>query len=363
MAAADENETNKLLLRLPDDVVSDILSRLAPRGMAVSRSVCKSWRDVVDSRRLLRAHLLPLSVAGIFFRHTGADILFPPLFFDGASSTAISDGILARFGNDYTSYTYLHDHCNGLLLINKYVINPATLQRVTLPERPPPVPYVLLLPAAAGEEEEEEVVHCQTHVPRFRSDRLAAGGITRRMVATFATPPARLLLEDSAMGTENGAYCRGRLYLQYDNDYVTRINTSAGTYDLIQPPDGIDATKETQVYLGKSEKGVYYASVSYWLCRLQIWYLDESNEQQPQWVSRYDNTLLHVLPCNCNYRSDDDGPWILRYYDYDYDDDEEPWISPPNTDHDYVCPCRFHHHHPSDDHCHKQQVVNAAHYG
>ncbi|KAK3124116.1 hypothetical protein QOZ80_8AG0641140 [Eleusine coracana subsp. coracana] len=118
MAAADENETNKLLLRLPDDVVSDILSRLAPRGMAVSRSVCKSWRDVVDSRRLLRAHLLPLSVAGIFFRHTGADILFPPLFFDGASSTAISDGILARFGNDYTSYTYLHDHCNGLLLIN-----------------------------------------------------------------------------------------------------------------------------------------------------------------------------------------------------------------------------------------------------
>ncbi|RLN17399.1 uncharacterized protein C2845_PM02G03460 [Panicum miliaceum] len=50
---------------LPDDMIADILARLAPRGLAVARAVCMSWRAAVGGG-LLRADLLPLSVAGIF---------------------------------------------------------------------------------------------------------------------------------------------------------------------------------------------------------------------------------------------------------------------------------------------------------
>ncbi|CAD6244242.1 unnamed protein product [Miscanthus lutarioriparius] len=47
---------------LPDDVLAGVLRRLAPRGLAVSRCICKAWRRVVDDRRLLRADLLPRSL-------------------------------------------------------------------------------------------------------------------------------------------------------------------------------------------------------------------------------------------------------------------------------------------------------------
>ncbi|GJN15457.1 hypothetical protein PR202_gb02375 [Eleusine coracana subsp. coracana] len=233
--------------------------------------------------------LLPLSVTGIFFRHTGADILFPPFFFDGSSSTAISDGILARFGDDYTSYTYLHDHCNGFLLINKLVINPATLQCATLPEQPLAVPYFLLCHNNPAGEEEEEVVRCQDRflafdptvsvyyevysVPRVPLlPRIDGCNKTIKLNPQFLLesqqeewwPPSPLLLhvfssrtqqweqrsflrrqgqpsigtlahiqsrlrQDVNLFLHNGTYYRGRLYVQYDNDFVmsSTDNTTA----------------------------------------------------------------------------------------------------------------------------------------
>jgi hypothetical protein len=41
---------------------------------------------------------------------------------------------------------------------------------------------------------------------------------------------------------------------------------------------GIDASKNTQFYIGKSKDGVYYTAVDY-ECQLQVWYLDESHIQ------------------------------------------------------------------------------------
>ena len=62
---------------LPDDLTADVLRRLPPRNLAVSRCVCRWWRDLVDARRLLRADLLPRSVGGIFMHYCA---LYTPEF-------------------------------------------------------------------------------------------------------------------------------------------------------------------------------------------------------------------------------------------------------------------------------------------
>jgi hypothetical protein len=65
---------------LPDDLIAEVLCRLPPRSLAVSRCVCRAWRDLVDSRRLLRADRLPLSVGGIFMSYCAQlpGVLLPP---------------------------------------------------------------------------------------------------------------------------------------------------------------------------------------------------------------------------------------------------------------------------------------------
>jgi hypothetical protein len=137
--------------RLPADVLADILRRVEPRWLAASRCVCKAWRDAVDGRRLLRADLLPLSLAGLFVHFDNHK--FPEFLACPSSSAA---GGRAVSGNlsflpsasphcgyfwqegcvDFDDYN-IEDHCNGLLLLRSYcVVNPATRQWNTLPTPP-----------------------------------------------------------------------------------------------------------------------------------------------------------------------------------------------------------------------------------
>ena len=116
---------------LPDDLLADVLARLPPCSLAASRCVRKHWCAIIDTRRLLRADLLPLRLDGFFCvletpRNYDDDTFC--LFFSRPSTAC-------RINADL----YILDHCNGLLLIwgvNPYVINPATRQRVPLPPFP-----------------------------------------------------------------------------------------------------------------------------------------------------------------------------------------------------------------------------------
>jgi hypothetical protein len=60
---------------LPDDVLADVLRRVAPRGLAASRCACKAWRALIDAH-----HLLPLPLAGFLINFDGVHIteLFSP---------------------------------------------------------------------------------------------------------------------------------------------------------------------------------------------------------------------------------------------------------------------------------------------
>ena len=51
---------------LPEDVLTNIIHRLAPRYLAISRCVCKTWCTIIDAHNLLRVDLLPRLVCGIF---------------------------------------------------------------------------------------------------------------------------------------------------------------------------------------------------------------------------------------------------------------------------------------------------------
>ncbi|XP_066379334.1 uncharacterized protein [Miscanthus floridulus] len=107
---------------------ANILRRLTPRFLATSRCVCKPWCTIIDTRRLVRADLLPLSLAGIFINFH--DLVLSEFFSRSSTGPTISDCLPPR--------DIFSDHCNGLLLLDDYVVNPATYQWVQLPPFPSP---------------------------------------------------------------------------------------------------------------------------------------------------------------------------------------------------------------------------------
>ncbi|KAF6986600.1 hypothetical protein CFC21_004332 [Triticum aestivum] len=123
------------------DLLLDILRRLAPRSLAVSRCVCKVWRGTIDRHRLLRVHLLPLSLDGAIYDELQMD---PPELFGRRSPTRyVVTTNLDYLADDPDYADYVRDYCNGLLLIQSEkdiaklkVVNPATRQWAALPTLP-----------------------------------------------------------------------------------------------------------------------------------------------------------------------------------------------------------------------------------
>ncbi|KAM0829067.1 hypothetical protein ACQ4PT_067115 [Festuca glaucescens] len=122
--------------QLPADVLADILSRLPPLYLAVSRSVCKTWCAAVDNRGLLRADLLPISMSSIFFVTNDAEL---PVYFSRPPYEQLNGASFDYLGYDCVWFE-ISDYCNGLLLVDNQVINPATRQwaRVPWPPTSPP---------------------------------------------------------------------------------------------------------------------------------------------------------------------------------------------------------------------------------
>ncbi|KAM0873992.1 hypothetical protein ACQ4PT_037707 [Festuca glaucescens] len=129
---------------LPDEVLDHILSRVPPRRLAACRRVCRSWRDVIDGRGLVLAHLAPGPMQGIFVNFScnrmhrffsRAAAAEAPLSIDG-SLQLLPD----TWADKFRRGTRIWDHCNGLLLyqnqMTMYVCNPATRRWAALPVCP-----------------------------------------------------------------------------------------------------------------------------------------------------------------------------------------------------------------------------------
>ena len=112
---------------LPDGALANILRRLGPCDLAASLCVRKTWRAVVDARRLLLPHLLPHSLHGIFIN---IDYERPHCFSHPSAQKPVINGNL-DFLPGYTEYfNPIIDQGNRLVLYEDwpklYVVNPAT---------------------------------------------------------------------------------------------------------------------------------------------------------------------------------------------------------------------------------------------
>uniref|UniRef100_A0A0D9VW49 F-box domain-containing protein n=1 Tax=Leersia perrieri TaxID=77586 RepID=A0A0D9VW49_9ORYZ len=331
---------------LPEDVLAEILRRLPPRSLAVSRCVCAAWRSAIDTRRMLRTDLLPLSLAGIFIDFL--DLRFPELFSrNSRSSPTPINGKLDFLPHDEGMY-FIMDHCNGLLLLpGLMVANPATRRWARLP----PLPSHFAGQKGVKGFYDQEVFlvfdptishHYQVfmipsvNIGRYSTDRMNMASewpSSRLLVRVFSSMTGEweerpLVRQGDAAGTvtdvaermsrlasaciDGNVFWRGALYI--NSHCVIRISMSDRKYQVIKHPMIYNSKQQPDIYIGKSEKGVYLASLLGTECCLSVWILHESGGHF-EWILKHQNNLKPLLRC-LNQRKQVHGPWISQDVNY-----------------------------------------------
>ncbi|CAL4935172.1 unnamed protein product [Urochloa decumbens] len=333
---------------LPEDVLADVLSRLPPRAVAVSRGVCRGWRAAADADARCQhqlssaANLLPITLAGIFVQTNEPET---PSFFVRPSMAHRIAGDLEHYVVMDIGYpipgTYdepeINDCCNGLLLLEDHVVNPATGKWARLPPYDPDLPeehvqdtdhhpFLVFDPMVSPHYE----VVAMKYPPRgmdklpmgqqwpppvyvarvysSRTDRWEERPFVREEGATGTVSNVELDSELWRTSTYHGAYWHGALYVSW-SDCITRITLSNDKYKVINLPTGVHATsKYYQLCLGKSKNGVHFAVLD--KHRLQVWFLDETGGNM-EWVLKHSANLLTLkLPEHT------DRPWISQDGNY-----------------------------------------------
>lgn len=232
---------------LPEDVLAEVLSRLPPRTLAVSRAVCKAWRAVADARcHPPRTDLLPVTVGGVFIMTNEAE---DPAFLvrpSMAHRIAGDVGWYLRKERFFTVVPLVVDCCNGLLLLDDadQVVNPATRQWRRLP--PCPIlrtdgyhyKFLVFDPAVSPH---YQVVAMRR--PRDRKEKLSKQGLEWRLPSVYMVriyssstgtwEERAFMLEEGTPRTDtnvlprldpaghHAAYWDGKLYV-YWVDFITR---------------------------------------------------------------------------------------------------------------------------------------------
>ncbi|CAO2150026.1 unnamed protein product [Urochloa humidicola] len=120
--------------------------------------------------------------------------------------------------------------------------------------------------------------------------------------------------------------------------------------------DRAECYNRVQSFIGRSEKGVYFASID--IRRLRVWILNECPDQT-EWILKHDHVLKPddwwaVVCFDDYYQVQCNGPWILDdYYDdgkqgrnVDWNSDDDDIIhtvdSEENDNEEYMYPESFH---------------------
>ncbi|TVU15600.1 hypothetical protein EJB05_39130 [Eragrostis curvula] len=246
---------------LPDDMVANILGRLPPCSLAASRCVRKRWCAIIDTRRLLRADLLPLHLDGFFLEEDVGLYFGQTYFFSRPSTGRRICGHLHNLVDEHDD-RWILDHCNDLLLLWERVVNPATRQWVTLPSFPELSSsifesYFLADDPLASSQQHYEVLLFPTHriqeeannnnnecwppspftmhVFSSRKWRWEERSFVREGTA-IADMPHPADYSPEAQQLRHTVYLRGVLYVLCQNDSVMRINMQNDKYQVIKSP-------------------------------------------------------------------------------------------------------------------------------
>ncbi|KAF7027152.1 hypothetical protein CFC21_039218 [Triticum aestivum] len=340
MEQADHGDLAALL---PEAVLADVLRRVeAPRWLAVSRCVCKAWRAIIDGENLLRTDL-PLSGFFITFKE-----LCLPEFFSRPLSPFGRPAISGKLdflptaikvhpdGWSLDGDYYIQDHCNGLLLLDGYVVNPATRRWKSLPSctRSHTTAGGILRGIFSDHYYLAFDPTVSSHYQVFQIPYLRwAGGEFDPLEEASEWPPSPYILrvfssrrgrweerlfvrEGDAAGTLAKArvfgirlrsvYWRGSLYVHCQSDFIMRISLSEDKYNVIKPPMSVGLSN----YIGLSEKGVYHAS--FVKNHIRICILNESCDKS-EWILKHDYDLIKPMEV---FDHQVHGPWILEDINY-----------------------------------------------
>ncbi|CAL4943559.1 unnamed protein product [Urochloa decumbens] len=284
--------------RLPHDVLADVLRRLPPRGLAAARCVCTDWRAAVDDRRLLRAAidaLLPRSLDALLVNNPG---FLHTEFFSRPGALA--------------------DHCNGLLLLDEHVVNPATRRWAPLPRLDNARDtnyffheYLAYDPAVSLHYEVLRIPRISWSYTYGRpDDRVFVPGCDAN-IEDIEWPPSPFIVPVFSSMTG-----------QWEKRSLVREGLAVGSNVISKQYIPSDKTSFGQrshrplASFGRiSEKGVYYVlHEAADPLRLRVWILDESCGQM-EWVLKYDHDLSPVLEL-WNRHEKLDGQWVLQDVNY-----------------------------------------------
>ncbi|CAL5050617.1 unnamed protein product [Urochloa decumbens] len=362
---------------LPEDAIAAILCLLSAPTIAASRCVCKAWRALVDAHRLLAAHLLPRSVRRLFINYGDKDN--EPRFL--ARPTAATPGAPRIDGEfDYIprkrpgNWHRVGDHCNGLVLYRDeveygryfeddepypyerlHVCNPMTRRSARLPllrvrqtwrrraflvfDPAVSLHYeVFLAPlepaedtavAASGLPEDGGAWRLMEWPPSLWTWHVFSSRTGRWEERVFAREgEAAGTFPELMMGSlkpipqarwRYAVYWQGALYVHCRGEYISRLSFLDDTYRVIKSPiDRAECYDDVQSFLGRSEKGIYFAAID--RCHLRVWILNEGYDGA-EWIPKHDSVVkphewwkVFVI-CHERHR-ECRGPWILDdYYD------------------------------------------------
>ncbi|CAL4914528.1 unnamed protein product [Urochloa decumbens] len=324
---------------LPDDLIANVLRRLPPRSLAVSRCVCTAWRGLVDARRLLRADQLPRSVGGIFLNYCA---LYSPEFLSRPTAGPTISGDLEFV----PGISEVVDHCNGLLLVEEttddYVCNPATRRWARVP--PCPVPC---------RKDRRYRIKClgydPTVSPHFEVFLIPSLPHPSSPPQSDAWPPSSYALqvfssktwcweersfvlegghlEEKVFVPEGGRvvgklYWREELHVLCKIGSVLRISMSNAKYTMVPKPSEAECERHGFLSLGRSEKGLYCA-FNHDSHGLRIFLLNESGGRLGWELKHIVNleSFARKLHAREDYNHQHKGPWMLQdidYYKYPY---------------------------------------------